>query len=44
MDLLHFHIFTEFIYKMTQSENNMLFLVYENNQADCLWNVETDPE
>ncbi len=29
---------------MTQSENNMVFLGYENNQGDCKWNVETAPE
>ncbi len=26
---------------MTQSENNLIYLGYENNQGDCLWNVET---
>ncbi len=29
---------------MTQSENNMVFLGYENNQGDCKWKVETAPE
>ncbi len=29
---------------MTQSENNMVFWGYENNQGDCKWNVETAPE
>ncbi len=29
---------------MTQSQNNMVFLGFENNQGDCYWNVETAPE
>ncbi len=29
---------------MTQSENNMVFWGYENNQVDYKWNVETAPE
>ncbi len=29
---------------MTESENNMVFLAYENNHGDCTWNVKTAPE
>ncbi len=29
------HIHLNISYKITQSENNMVFLGYENNQGDC---------
>ncbi len=29
------HLINLNIYKMTQSENNMVFFGYENNQGDC---------